>query len=192
MSLSQQQQQMLTTHFSLLQQWNRVHNLTRVCTPKQAVMQHYIDSLLPLQQLSLPPNVLDVGSGAGFPGLMAAVLWPQISVRLLDSCRKKCSFLQIAVAHMQLQHVRPQHGKAPDCPLANCVLSRATFCAKRISIAAQCMRQSNDSLLALWVTPQQIEAVNKYLQNMGLQIGQVVTYSLPHNQQRAVAVVRHV
>lgn len=155
-------------------------------------MQHYIDSLLPLQKLQPQQELLDVGSGAGFPGLVAAVLWPEVSVRLLDSCRKKCSFLQTAIAHMKLQNVRVQHGKAPHCSLAPCVLSRATFCVEHVRIAAQCLRPNNVNFLALWVTQQQVEPIRKPLQGLDLHIENVVTYSLLQKQKRAVVIARQI
>ena len=188
--LSQRQQNMLATHFLLLQKWNRMHNLTRVCTLQQAIVKHYIDSLCPLIKLQPPQEMLDVGSGAGFPGLIAAVLWPQASVRLLDSCRKKCSFLQTAVAYMQLSNVCVQHGKAPHCDLAPCVLSRATFCVQHLCVAIQCLQDNSAGYVALWVTPQQIIPIRKYIESLHVSIENIITYSLAKKHTRAVVVVR--
>ena len=84
-------------HFRLLRRWNPTHNLTRVLAPEAAAVRHYLDCSLPLLGEEAPLNIFDIGSGAGFPGLMAAILWPETSVTLVEPSRKRASFLQIAV-----------------------------------------------------------------------------------------------
>jgi 16S rRNA G527 N7-methylase RsmG len=114
-------------HFGLLVKWNATHNLTRVTAPAEAARKHYADVLVPLAALAAPPAFVDVGSGAGFPGLLAAALWPQAQVTLVEPLRKRQSFLRLAggamgIAPARLALVEP--GAAVTAPL---VLSRATF-----------------------------------------------------------------
>ena len=115
-------------HFRLLLRWNPTHNLTRVVAPVDAAVLHYLDCALPLLGQEAPRQVLDIGSGAGFPGLVAAVLWPTAAVTLVEPARKRASFLQIAATELGLQNVRVlPPGKGAGS--ADRVLSRATFSA---------------------------------------------------------------
>jgi hypothetical protein len=123
-------------HYALLLQWNRTHNLTRITAPEEAARKHYLDCLVPLLGQPPPPAFVDVGAGAGFPGLMAALLWPRARAVLIEPAKKRASFLTLAAAAMGVEvEVRPPPvvgstvgSKAlAAAPLAPLVLSRATF-----------------------------------------------------------------
>ncbi len=114
-------------HFRLLLRWNPTHNLTRILSPREAAVLHYLDSVFPLLAAPPPPSLCDVGSGAGFPGLVAAVLWPSTEVVLVEPARKRASFLQIAASELGLKNVRVT-GPSRVSTHAR-VLSRATFSA---------------------------------------------------------------
>lgn len=112
-------------HFELLVTWNRTHNLTRIVDAADAVKLHYLDCLMPLLAQHGPRSFVDVGSGAGFPGLLAALAWPEAEATLVEPARKRASFLVLAAAAMGLERVRvvgPQDGATGAR-----VLSRATF-----------------------------------------------------------------
>jgi 16S rRNA (guanine527-N7)-methyltransferase len=85
----------------LLEKWNRVYNLTAIRDPGQMVSQHILDSLAILPHLG-GRTLLDVGSGAGLPGIPIAIATPERAVTLLDSNQKKAAFLQQAVAELHL------------------------------------------------------------------------------------------
>jgi 16S rRNA (guanine527-N7)-methyltransferase len=114
-------------HFELLLRWNAAHNLTRVTDPAEAARKHYLDCLVPLLAVGEPPSgFVDIGSGAGFPGLLAALLWPMATAVLVEPSRKRASFLVLAAAAMGLSRVRVEPPAGQRAPL---VLSRATFSA---------------------------------------------------------------
>lgn len=92
-------------HLELIAKWNRVHNLTAVRETDQMVVLHLLDSLSALPHLKDARNVLDVGSGAGLPGIPVAIALPQARVTLLDSSHKKCAFLQQAKTELGLANV---------------------------------------------------------------------------------------
>lgn len=94
----------------LLRKWNRVYNLTSIKTPEQMVRLHLLDSLSLLPYLS-GERVLDVGTGAGFPGLPLAILARQKKFTLLDSNAKKTRFVQQAAIELGLDNVRVHHGR---------------------------------------------------------------------------------
>jgi 16S rRNA (guanine527-N7)-methyltransferase len=113
------------THYALMVRWNGTHNLTRVSSPEDAAVRHYLDCALPALMLAptAPARFLDIGSGAGFPGLVAALAWPGVEAGLVEPARKRASFLLLAAGVMGLRaevHV-------PGARCAPLVLSRATF-----------------------------------------------------------------
>ena len=83
-------------HFELLQRWNRHVNLTALSDPQEVARRHYGEAAFLHKVLPPMASAVDVGSGAGFPGLPFALLRPETAVRLVDSKRKKTSFLRIA------------------------------------------------------------------------------------------------
>jgi len=95
----------LLEYLVLLQKWNRVYNLTAIRDPIQMVSYHLLDSLAITPYL-WPKNWLDVGSGAGLPGLVLAITHPEWSFTLLDSNSKKTSFIQQALIELGLKNVR--------------------------------------------------------------------------------------
>jgi 16S rRNA (guanine527-N7)-methyltransferase len=93
-------------HLQLVEKWNRVHNLTAVREASQMVVIHVLDSLTLLPHLEGARHVVDVGTGAGFPGIPLAIARPEISFTLLDSSHKKCTFLEQARAELGLSNVQ--------------------------------------------------------------------------------------
>lgn len=114
-------------HHRLLVRWNRTHNLTRVTDAHEAARRHYLDSLWPALVASDTDrsDTIDVGSGAGFPGLLFALAWPNVQMALVEPAAKRASFLKLAIAELGLMsRVRVT---APPAPRSGLVLSRATF-----------------------------------------------------------------
>ena len=95
----------LADYLSLVEKWNRVHNLTAVRDTEQMVPLHVLDSLSILAHLGDAANVVDVGTGAGLPGIPLAIARPAMRVTLLDSSHKKCAFLQQAKTELGLANV---------------------------------------------------------------------------------------
>ncbi|CAH1385656.1 16S rRNA (guanine(527)-N(7))-methyltransferase RsmG [Candidatus Nitrotoga sp. M5] len=94
----------LLSYLELLQKWNRVYNLTAIRQPAQMVSSHLLDSLAVLPHLR-PGRWLDVGCGAGLPGLMLALMRPEWTFVLLDSNSKKTSFVQQVKIELELHNV---------------------------------------------------------------------------------------
>jgi len=92
-------------HLALVEKWNRVHNLTAVREASQMVVVHVLDSLTLLPHLGDAKHVVDVGTGAGFPGIPLAIARPDVSFTLLDSSHKKCTFLEQVRTELGLSNV---------------------------------------------------------------------------------------
>lgn len=115
-------------HFAdLLQRWNRVYNLTAVRDPVATVTRHLLDALAVVPYLP-PGRLIDVGSGAGLPGIPLAIALPDRDVTLLDASAKRVRFMQQAVIELGLDNARPLQARAeahrPERPY-DAVITRA-------------------------------------------------------------------
>lgn len=134
LSLSDHQSQQLVTYLELLQTWNKVFNLTNITDPHDMVYLHIIDSLL-INPYLHGSTFLDVGSGAGLPGIPLAILNPALQGTLLDKNNKKTRFMRQAVAELQLSNVNIIHSRTEefhpvqgfDSILSRAFASLATF-----------------------------------------------------------------
>lgn len=100
----------------LVLEWNEQVNLTAIKDPDEFVKRHYIDSVLICQELVFQraKRVIDVGTGAGFPGVPLAILYPEKEFILMDSLNKRIKILEQMVAEIGLNNVKLVHGRAED------------------------------------------------------------------------------
>ena len=105
LNLSPDTQQKLLDYVALVQKWNKVYNLTAVRDADKMLTHHLLDSLAIVPYVATAKTILDVGSGAGLPGIPLALALPDTQVTLLDSNHKKTAFLNQAVIELQLGNV---------------------------------------------------------------------------------------
>lgn len=100
----------------MLVEWNTKMNLTAILDPQDIAVKHFIDSLslLTLQQFEAGVRIIDVGTGAGFPGIPLKIARPDLDLVLLDSLHKRTQFLQEVIDQLSLSHVTIVHGRAED------------------------------------------------------------------------------
>ncbi len=103
----------LDQYVGLLAKWNRVYNLTSVRKPQDMIPRHILDSLVVLPYLH-GQRLLDVGTGAGLPGIPLALVRPELQVTLLDSNAKKIRFVQQAVAELGIDNVEVVHARVEE------------------------------------------------------------------------------
>ena len=101
----------MQTHALDLLQWNRVTNLTTITDPQEVAVKHYVDAVAVVPWIGKSARVLDAGSGGGFPGIPIKILRPDVSVILLDSVRKKVSFLKHAIRSLRLSQIAAVHAR---------------------------------------------------------------------------------
>ena len=127
-SLTQEQLSLMQGHWELVRAWNERTNLTAISDDTAAAQHHYADSLAALSLMEKGP-VLDIGSGAGFPGVPLAIARPDITFSLLEPRRKRVSFLMSSVARLGITNVKVIHGRIQDpAPMSYALaVTRATF-----------------------------------------------------------------
>jgi 16S rRNA (guanine527-N7)-methyltransferase len=111
LSVSQDAQAKLLQHLELIEKWNRVYNLTAVRDRNQMLAQHVLDSMAVLPHIA-GATLIDVGSGAGLPGIPLAIARPDTHVTLLEANHKKSTFLKQAVIELGLPNVEVVNARA--------------------------------------------------------------------------------
>lgn len=99
---------------NLLIEKNKVMNLTGITEPKEVILKHFIDSLTALKYIDKNNSVIDVGTGAGFPGLPLEMADNSLEITLLDSLNKRINFLNEVIEHTDLDKIKTIHGRAED------------------------------------------------------------------------------
>lgn len=142
LTLDAARQAQLLAYLTLLERWNRTHNLTAIRGPMQMVSHHLLDSLAILPHLPMRAalRMIDVGSGGGLPGVPIAIARHEWSVTLLESTRKKCAFLRQAIAELRLANVEVVVSRAeeyvPERPF-DIVIARALAELPRFAAVAR-------------------------------------------------------
>lgn len=112
--LDENQTRLFARHARELLAWNRRVNLTRITDPREMAIRHFIDSLAPAKWIPPETKVLDIGSGAGFPGIPLKVASPALSVTLIDGVRKKVTFLKTVIRNLSLEGIEARHIRAEE------------------------------------------------------------------------------
>ena len=112
--LSEEQANACHEHVSLMLAWNRTCNLTRIDDLQEIIESHLLDSLLPARWLPRAGPALDLGTGPGFPGIPLAIVYPGLEMHLLESQRRKVSFLKVVLARLALPNLKVVEGRWED------------------------------------------------------------------------------
>ncbi|NEW61008.1 16S rRNA (guanine(527)-N(7))-methyltransferase RsmG [Sulfurovum sp. bin170] len=112
-SFDNRQIEQLEKFTSLLEEWNKIHNLTGAKT-KDEIYKNILDSLYPYTFIKRPNSILDVGTGAGFPGLILAIAYPKCKTVLCEPRNKRASFLKFVAMELKLENVEVVKKRVED------------------------------------------------------------------------------
>ena len=101
-------------HAIALKEWNQKINLTAIESPMDMAIKHFLDSIIPFSYITPGSRLLDVGSGAGFPGIPLKVMLPSLNVILVDATRKKVSFLNHVIQQLHLSDISAVHSRVEN------------------------------------------------------------------------------
>lgn len=112
--ISQEKANKFFDYMNLLIEWNEKINLTAIVEPKEIILKHFIDSLIIFKDIKEGMNFIDIGTGAGFPGMPIAILQDKCNVTLLDSLNKRINFLKELKDKIEIDNVEIIHSRAED------------------------------------------------------------------------------
>ena len=112
-ALTEFQIQQLLSYHSLISKWNKVYNLSAIRDPLESIKKHFLDSLSIISFIK-DELLLDVGSGAGLPGIVIAIMKPKTKVFVIDSVGKKCRFMQTAKTELSLTNLTVINSRVED------------------------------------------------------------------------------
>lgn len=180
--LNQDQLQKFLLYLSELKKWNKKVNLTALKDDLDILVKHFLDSLLPLR--FIPPNssLLDIGSGAGFPGIPLKIAEPTLKVTLMDSSFKKVIFLRHIIRTLGLKDIHTLHAHAEKMRMGEdflyeVIISRALYDPLKLQSVSKRYLKKGGRLIIL-TTPRRIER-KEWILDDSFQLKEVLQAFLP-------------
>lgn len=203
-TLSQEQISQFQTYYELLVEWNRFMNLTAITEFEEVMLKHFVDSLALGKALSVEKisRMIDVGTGAGFPGIPLKIVYPQLDVVLMDSLNKRVNFLKEVIEKLGLSGITAVHGRAEDLARKpeyreqfDLSVSRAV--ANLASLSEYCLPFTK---VGGYFIPyksgqieEELEAGKKAVSVLGGSVKEVVKFQLPNSEMdRSLIVIQKV
>lgn len=184
----------LVTHHRLLMQWNPRVNLTAVTDPREAAEKHFVDSLALLPEMEGGSRLLDLGSGAGFPGVPLKLARPALQLQLVDTVAKKVGFLKQLLATLGVGGAQALHARAEGQPSREGIIPADRVTARAVAPLERLLpwlrpyvAPGGRCIASLGVAEgQEIEATAKRL---GWEVVHIRPYTLPFSGARRVCAV---
>ena len=108
------QDEQFNEYADLIVEWNKKINLTAITNREDIIIKHFIDSLSISKYINNNLKVIDIGTGAGFPGIPLKIYNPSLNITLLDSLNKRIKFLDTVIEELKLNNIRTIHGRAEE------------------------------------------------------------------------------
>jgi 16S rRNA methyltransferase gidB len=185
--LTSQQLEKLNQFYELLISWNQKMNLTRIIEKEDVYLKHFYDSLTLSKVIDLKQDLTlcDVGSGAGFPGIVLKICFPNLKITLLDSLQKRVNYLNEIIKELDLKNIEAIHTRVEDYAKQNrekfdIVTARAVANLKILSELCIPMVKVNGLFIAMKANiEEEIENSTEILKKLDSKIEKIETFYLP-------------
>lgn len=189
-TLTDSQLEKLNKFYELLISWNQKMNLTRITEKEDVYLKHFYDSLTISKVIDLNQDLTlcDVGSGAGFPGIVLKICFPNLKITLLDSLQKRVNYLNEIIKDLNLKDIEAIHTRAEDYAKQNrekfdVVTARAVANLKILSELCIPMVKVSGSFIAMKANiEEEIENSTEILKKLDSKIEKIETFYLPIEQ----------
>lgn len=133
LEISDRQINQFVTYYEMLVEWNEKMNLTAITECSEVFNKHFLDSvsIVKVLDMSSVDSLIDIGTGAGFPGIPIKIMFPHIKVTLLDSLQKRIGFLNEVINTLELDDIDTVHGRAEDFAKPDVLREKYSLCVSR-------------------------------------------------------------
>lgn len=184
------------TYCNLLLKWNKTYNLTSIRDRSEIFEKHFLDSITPLPFIPKSANMLDIGSGGGFPAMPLKICESSLQVTLLDSNRKKLNFCEALAISLGLKNVAYQHKRIEEYVATetkfDVIISRATFSiSKLIQYGTHLLKDNNSIIITMKSLDhkEELSEASSLISENGLVLAKTERYDLPQSKSKHVLLI---
>ena len=197
--LTDEQIKQLDLYYKLLIEWNEKINLTRITEEKDVYLKHFYDSLTISKVIDLNDELLlcDIGTGAGFPGIVLKIVYPNLKIVLVDALLKRIKFLNIVIEELGLNNIETVHSRAEDYVKFHkeefdIVTSRAVSRLNNLLDYSIPLLKKNGYFITMKANcEEELKEVNKILKRKNLMIETIEEFNLPiENSHRTIIKIK--
>lgn len=186
-SLTDEELNQLALFYQLLLSWNEKMNLTRITNQEEVYLKHFYDSLTLYKEIKLETvdTLCDVGSGAGFPGIVLKIVFPNLDITLIDSLQKRVNYLNEIIKELKLSNIRAIHTRCEDYARVNrekyeVVTARAVANLKVLSELCLPLVKENGYFIAMkGKATEELDEAKAMIGTLGGKIEHINEFSLP-------------
>lgn len=192
---TEKQLEQLEKYYELLVYWNEKVNLTRIIEKEDVYLKHFYDSLtiVKVVDLNKKTTLLDFGTGAGFPGMVLKIMFPNLKVTLVDSLQKRINFLDIVIKELELKDITTIHTRVEDLNNIefDVITTRAVANLEKLIVYSHSLINNHTKFISLKANvEEEIINADKTLKKYNLEIKRKETFYLPkENSIRNILVI---
>jgi len=196
-SITDEQLQTLDLYYKILVEENEKYNLTAITDENMVYLKHFYDSLTIIKSITLTNQyICDVGTGAGFPGIVLKIIFPNIKIDLLDATSKKCEFLKMVITKLNLKNANVINDRCEEYAHKvrekyDIVTSRAVAPLKHLLEYSIPLLKINGKFISLKANiTEELENIDNYYQKLHLSNENIIEFQLPiENSNRTIYMI---